>query len=226
MTLQTESGRVLYNNAMSAESLQDWVLEGPVTVQDGHGGAVLGSYADAEALGDHAHFTVWCPQQFPDRIRISWEYHPVAGQGLAMAFFGAQGSDGRDLFSTELAPRTGFYPQYHSSDINALHISYQRHKYASERAFRIANLRKSSGFHLVAQGADPLPNTEDADGFYRLEITKDGPEVTFAINGLLVFAWTDDGVTTGPPVGGGYLGFRQMAPLRAAYRNLIVTELL
>lgn len=225
MSATAQQERALYSNAMSAGSLADWVREGPVTIADGHGGLVLGSSADADEMGDHAHFTLWCPVEFPDGVRISWDYRPVEGQGLAMVFFGAQGSAGRDLFSAELAPRTGFYPQYHSSDITTLHISYQRHKHVSERAFRTANVRKSPGFHLVAQGADPLPNTEDADGFYRMEVRKDGPHVTFSINELKVLEWMDNGGTTGPPVGGGYLGFRQMAPLQAAYRNLMVTSL-
>jgi hypothetical protein len=34
-----------------------------------------------------------------------------------------------------------------------------------------------------------------------------------------------DDAATGPPVGAGRIGFRQMAPLRALYRNLEVTEL-
>ncbi|WP_207345432.1 DUF1961 family protein [Arthrobacter sp. E3] len=217
---------VLYSNAMSVESLAGWVREGPVTITDGHGGAVLGSSADPDAMGPHAHFVLWCPVSFPDRVRISWDYLPLEGQGLAMLFFGARGSAGRDLFSPELAPRTGFYPQYHSSDIDTLHVSYQRRKFASERAFRTCNLRKSPGAHMVAQGADPLPSPEDADGFYRMDVCKDGPQVTLSINGLQIFRWLDDGDATGPCLEGGYLGLRQMAPLLAAYRNLTVTALL
>lgn len=220
--VETAQPELLYSNSLSADSMSNWIREGPVAITDGCDGVVLSSTVDADLLGDHAHFTVWCPQKFPDRIRVNWEYRPVAGAGLAMVFFGAQGASGVDLFSPELATRTGYYPQYHSSDINALHISYQRHKHASERAFRTCNLRKSAGFHLVAQGADPLPNTEDGEGYYDVELLKDGPHVTFAINGLILLDWTDDGVTTGPPVGAGYLGFRQMAPLQAAYRNLSV----
>lgn len=196
-----------------------------MTVADGHGGAVLGSSADPEEMGAHAHLLLWCPVIFPDRIRISWDFLPLEGQGLAMIFFGAQGGADHDLFDTELTPRSGFYPQYHSSDISALHISYQRRKFASERAFRTCNLRKSPGAHLVAMGADPLPSPEDADGFYHLEVCKDGPQVTLEINGLVIFQWHDDDPVSGPRLGGGYLGLRQMAPLRAAYKNLLITAL-
>lgn len=225
MNLGPTTEKVLYSNKMSEQSLADWVREGPVTVEDGHGGAVLGSSADPDEMGAHAHFVLWCPVLFPDRIRISWEYHPIEGQGLAMLFFGAQGTGGHDLFAPELAPRTGFYPEYHSSDIATLHVSYQRRKFASERAFRTCNLRKSPGAHMVAQGADPLPSPEDADGFYRVEVCKDGPQVTLAINGLRIFQWLDEDPATGPLIGAGYLGLRQMAPLRAAYKNLTVTAL-
>lgn len=225
MSASSQPERILYSNKMSADSLADWVGEGPVSVADGEGGAVLSSYAGAEELGKQAHFLLWCPEKFPDHIRISWEYYPLEGQGLAMLFFSAEGGENLDLFSPELASRKGVYPQYHSSDINTLHVSYHRRKFASERAFRTCNLRKSPGAHLVAQGADPLPPPEEADGFYRMEVCKDGARVRLRINNLVIFDWMDDDPSTGPQLGGGYIGFRQMAPLRAAYRNLVVTEL-
>ena len=46
--------------------------------------------------------------------------------------------------------------------------------------------------------------------------------MAFSINGLPVLAWRDP---SGNVLGGGYLGFRQMAPLQAAYRNLAVRPL-
>lgn len=214
---------MLYSNALTGpEDVADWVAEGPLSV-GGHGGALelSGSLDDAE-FGDHAHWTFWCPVEFPDGVRISWEFLPLEEPGLAMLFFAARGHGGRDLFSPGLAPRTGYYPQYHSGDIDALHISYFRHKYASERAFRTCNLRKSAGFQLVAQGADPLPPAGDAMDFYRLEVEKDGPRVAFSINGLPLLEWQDP---SGKVLGAGHLGFRHMAPLRAAYRNLVVEEL-
>jgi Domain of unknown function (DUF1961) len=102
------------------------------------------------------------------------------------------------------------------------HVSYFRHKYESGRAFRTCNLRKSAGFELVAQGADPLPPTEDARDFYLMELLKDGPRVAFSINGLPLFEWLDESDNV---LGGGRIGFRQMAPLKAAYRNLVVEKI-
>ncbi|MGF6833530.1 hypothetical protein QF015_001699 [Paenarthrobacter sp. TE4293] len=229
---------ILSNPLRGPADVAGWVAEGPVqfgthpleTHDDGgpaFGGngtsaLVLSGSLDAEEHGDHAHWTLWYPEEIPDRVRITWEFLPLEEPGLAMVFFSARGQGDEDLFSPSLAPRTGYYPQYHSGDIDALHISYFRHKYASERAFRTCNLRKSAGFELVAQGADPLPPTEDADGFYRMEVVKDGPKVTFSINELPLFAWTDPAPE---PLRGGYFGIRQMAPLRAAYRNLSISSL-
>ncbi|UUL77256.1 YesU family protein [Pseudarthrobacter sp. Fe7] len=214
---------ILYRNALAGpDDVAAWVAEGPLCLDSRSGALVLSGSRDDREFGDDAHWTFWCPEEFPDRIRISWEFLPLAEPGLAMLFFAAGGHGGLDLFSPALAPRTGSYPQYHSGDIDALHVSYFRHKYASERAFRTCNLRKSAGFELVAQGADPLPPTEDATDFYRLEVVKDGPRVAFSINGLELFAWRDPSEKV---LGGGRIGFRQMAPLRAAYRNLVVEEL-
>jgi hypothetical protein len=223
----------VYSNQLSGPGdVADWIAEGPVRLgtyddggpgnDDGGPALLLSGALDPDEHGDHAHWTLWCPRELPDHVRITWEFKPIEEPGLAMVFFAARGHGGRDLFSPALAPRTGFYPQYHSGDIDALHVSYFRHKYASERAFRTCNLRKSAGFELVAQGADPLPPAEDADRFYSMEVIKDGPRVAFSINGLSLFAWSDP---AGVPLGGGYFGIRQMAPLRAVYRNLTVSRL-
>lgn len=215
--------KVLYSNPLSGPAdVADWVAEGPLSMGNLGGALELSGLLDHEEFGDHAHWTFWCPEQFPDGIRISWEFFPVEEPGLAMAFLSANGHGGRDLFSAGLAPRTGHYPQYHSGDIDALHVSYFRHKYQNERAFRTCNLRKSAGFELVAQGADPLPPAEDAVDFYRMEVVKDGRRVAFSINGLPLLDWRDPSENV---LGGGHVGFRQMAPLRAAYRNLVVEKL-
>lgn len=214
---------VLYRNPLAGPGdVAGWVAEGPLGLGSHQGALELFGTLDDGEFGDHAHWTFWCPEEFPDRIRISWDFLPLAEPGLAMLFFAATGHGGRDLFDPGLAPRTGYYPQYHSGDIDALHVSYFRHKYASERAFRTCNLRKSAGFELVAQGADSLPPTEDAVDFCRLEVVKDGRRVAFSINGLPLFEWQDP---SGKVLGGGRIGFRQMAPLRAAYRNLVVEKL-
>ncbi|TQJ33806.1 DUF1961 family protein [Arthrobacter sp. SLBN-122] len=221
-TTGLETGTLYSNPLAGPDDVVGWVAEGPVRMGSHEGALELSGALDDQEFGDHAHWTFWCPVEFPDGIRISWDFLPLAEPGLAMLFFASAGHGGLDLFSPALAPRTGYYPQYHSGDIDALHVSYFRHKYPSERAFRTCNLRKSAGFELVAQGADPLPPTEDAAGFYRLEVVKDGARVAFSINGLLLFDWQDP---SGKVLAGGRIGFRHMAPLRAAYRNLVVERL-
>jgi len=198
-----------------------WVAEGPLRAAEGEHGLELFSGADEATLGDHAHFTLWCPEAFGDRVRISWSFRPLTDDGLAMLFFGAAGI-GAELFSPALAVRTGLYPQYHSGDIRTLHVSYYRRKWPSERRFTTCNLRKSPGFELVAQGADPLPAIGDIDGFYRVELVHDRRRVRFGIDGMTLFSWEDESAS---PMTGGRIGFRQMAPLRAAYRDLEVTPI-
>lgn len=211
-----------YRNPLATPAdLDGWVAEGPAGVAHADGGMVLSSTADeADQDEDHAHFTFWCPEVFGADIQISWDFKPLAGAGLAMLFFAATGTAGRDLFDPSLAPRTGRYVQYHSGDVSTLHVSYLRRKWPAERRFRTCNLRKSPGFHLVAQGADPLPGPEDAAGHYRVRVVKRGQDVTFSIDGLQLFTFHDP-----EPLGAGRIGLRQMAPLVAHYRNLEVTSL-
>ncbi|WP_404434689.1 YesU family protein [Microbacterium lacus] len=215
------SSTLLYRNALAAPvDLDGWVAEGPVAAAAGDDGLLLSSSG-----GFDDHWTLWCPEVFGDRIRISWEFSPRSEPGLAMLFFGAAAASGGGIFDDGLAHRTGAYSQYHSGDIRTLHVSYFRRRWEDERAFHTCNLRKSPGFHLVAQGADPLPPVVDARGaFYRVEVIKDGPDIAFSIDDLVLFRWTDD-ESTGPRVRVGRIGFRQMSPLVASYRNLEVHSL-
>ena len=212
---------LLYRNPLAAASdLQGWIAEGPVAVRADDGAVGLSSSG-----GFDDHWTLWCPEVFGDRIRITWEFSPREEPGLAMLFFGAAAVDGGGIFDEGVAARSGAYPQYHSSDVRTLHVSYFRRRWEDERAFHTCNLRKSPGFHLVCQGADPLPPVVDArDAFYRIEVVKDAASVALSIDGLPLFSWTDD-ESTGPRIREGRIGFRQMSPLVARYRNLEVHSL-
>lgn len=214
-----------YHNPLASQAdLAGFVVEGPAASSFHKGRLRLENALDS-SLGQSSHFVLWCPIEFPDYIRISWQFRPLHEPGLAILFFSSNGRDKLDLFDSRLPNRTGQYEQYHSGGIDALHLSYFRRKWETERRFHTCNLRKSRGFHLVSQGADPLPNAEDATGFYSLSVEKKGALVTFQIDGLPIFEWTDDG-THGPFLGGGYIGFRQMAPLIAEYSDLRVEALL
>lgn len=175
------------------------------------------------AEGQASNFVYWCPNIFPDNIEITWEFRPIKEPGLCIFFFSAVGI-GKDLFDPSLPKRTGEYEQYHSGAINTLHVSYFRRRYPEERAFHLCNLRKSKGFHLVAQAADPIPSVEDVTAPFRIAVVKKGPMVRFSMNELRLFEWIDDGKTYGPVLGGGRIGFRQMAPLVGEYGNLAVRE--
>jgi hypothetical protein len=226
MSMNNALGEVLYSNPLaSGTDVVDWRLEGDADITFDAGRMRMANRRDP-AEGQAANFVFWCPRSFPDNIAISWDFHPIREPGLCILFFAAKGRDGQDLFDRSLARRTGPYEHYHSGEINALHVSYFRRKFAEERAFHTCNLRKSYGFHLVCQGADPLPDVADAKPPYRIRVVKFGPRVDFSINELPIFQWSDDGTTYGPILSGGKIGFRQMAPLIAEYANLTVQEVL
>lgn len=224
-----QAAELLYENALAdADQIADFRLEGPAVLSFPNGRLRMENALDP-ALGQQANFVLWCPENFPDHIRIEWNFWPVRETGLCILFFSASGRDGQDLFDPGLAPREGNYRQYHSGDINALHVSYFRRKHLNERAFCTCNLRKSHGFHLVAQGADPIPTVADALPPYRLSLWKTGPRVAFAIGraeeDIVVVDWTDEDGKYGPILGGGKIGFRQMAPMIGEYSGLRVHRL-
>ncbi|HIY58746.1 MAG TPA: YesU family protein [Candidatus Tetragenococcus pullicola] len=213
----------IYENPLRTPSdVKDFIAEGNPKIEF-NDGLVL-SNGDPEEKGDYAHFLLWLPKVFPENIRIYWEFEPLREPGLCMLFFAAKARNGQSIFDDSLEKRNGYYPQYHHGDINAYHLSYYRRKYATERCFQTANLRKSYGFHLVSQGADPLPNVEDVEKSYEMKVEKYQGRITFSINDLEIFQWQDEG-EEGPVLDEGYIGFRQMAPMKARYSHLEVYEL-
>ncbi len=217
--------KLIYENPLEkAEDIKRFILEGKADIGFENNCMRLKNAMD-NGLGQKANYVLWCPETFPENLKITWEFKPVTDVGLCILFFAAEGREEKDLFDPSLARRTGEYPQYHSGDINAFHVSYFRRKEPDERAFHTCNLRKSRGFHLVAQGADPLPSAADAADFYRIAVTKYHDRITFSIHDLCVFTYEDDGITYGATLKGGKIGFRQLAPLTAEYRNLKVYKL-
>ncbi len=217
---------LIYKNPLEKlADLEGFILEGQADILFKNHCMCLKNALD-NGLGQKANYVLWCPETFPENVKITWEFKPLTDVGLCILFFAAEGKDGKDLFHTSLVKRTGEYPQYHSGDINTFHVSYFRRKEPEERAFHTCNLRKSHGFHLVAQGADPLPSARDAEDFYRIAVTKYHDFITFSINELCIFTYRDYGKTYGETLKKGKIGFRQLAPLTAEYRNLKVYELL
>lgn len=217
--------KLIYENALACEGdIEDFVLEGKAKISFPNGRMQLENALDAKN-GQKANYVLWCPEDFPSDILVTWDFLPIREPGLCILFFGARGRKGEDIFDHGLGERTGDYSQYHHGDINAFHVSYFRRKEPDERAFHTCNLRKSYGLYLVAQGGDPIPDADEVKESYRLAVRKEKRLVTFSVNDLEVFRFEDDGETYGPLIGGGKIGFRQLAPLIAEYSNLKVYEI-
>ncbi|MCC5828318.1 MAG: DUF1961 family protein [Phycisphaeraceae bacterium] len=217
-----ESGDLIHENPLQCmDDLHGWIAEGQPVCSFPQGCLRLENGLDA-SRGQAANYVFWCPEKFPADITATWRFRPLREPGLAMFWLCAAGRNGEDLFDRKLAQRTGEYRQYFDGDINAYHISYFRRKNPDERRFHTCNLRKSHGFHLVCQGGDPIPSVDDVSDFYRITVIRRGPRILLLIDDLPIFDWTDDGRTHGPVLGGGYIGFRQMAPMIGEYADLKV----
>ncbi|MCC2684034.1 MAG: hypothetical protein K0R75_933 [Paenibacillaceae bacterium] len=212
----------IYDNPLRTESdVRDFKLEGEAAVTFPLQRMRMENKRDP-AEGQKSNFVYWCNEHFPSDIAVTWDFWPIRQPGLCILFFAAAGRGGEDLFDSGLAPRTGIYDQYHHGDIDAYHISYFRRTFEEERAFHTCNLRKSYGFHLVAQGADPIPDVEHCRAPYHITLIRCGVEIRFRVNDLDILHFHDDGHKYGKALGGGKIGFRQMAPLIAEYSNLKV----
>ena len=220
------AGERLYHNPLrTPDDVKGFVLEGDARV-DFETGRMRLRNARPATDGQASNFVYWCPEVFPDNVEFRWNFWPLEEPGLCILFFAAQGRlpDGgaASLFDKRLKTRAGVYEQYTQSDISALQMAYFRRRWPSERALHLCNLRHAPGFELLAQAADPLPDVADATLPYRIRLQKRATGVDFFINDLPVINWR--GGRKDWPADGN-VGFRQMAPLVAAYSDFEVWKL-
>ena len=220
-TVEFEVGKTLYENPLSGpEDIEGWILE---SSEEGHP-AITFPHGRMRMESD-VHFLLWHPDDFPDRIAVSWDFQPRIDTGLAMFWIAATGEDGKDLFDPSLAPREGHYHEYRRGDINALHVAYFRRN-PHEIGFQICSLRKTTVHDdgpIMQRRPDPLPSARDATRPYRMQAIKYGPYFRLTIDDMVVIDWKDDGAPDSV-LAGGKIGFRQMAGLIADYGNLTVQE--
>ena len=131
-------------------------------------------------------------KELPADFLIEFTVRPTnRKEGLNIVFFSARGLQGESIFDPKLNPRDGTYKQYHSGDLNCYHISY----WAAGRG--TANLRKSKGFHLVAEGKDLICDAP-ADAFQTVRVYKRGGTIRLTVDDVVALAWDDDGKHPGP----------------------------
>ncbi|MBM4039987.1 MAG: DUF1961 family protein [Planctomycetes bacterium] len=220
---------LLYENTFAgpkdqreAQAAKDWAMEGGGIAEwaDGHLRLKAKRYTEKRSNVETDHFVYWLKRDFPADIAVEWDFRfpdwKESPNGLAIIFVCAKGVRGEDIFDPGLAKREGVFVRYHSGDINSYHISY----FAGKRGK--ANVRKNSGFKLVASG-DDLVAAGGPEKWHRLLLTRFGATIELRVDGKPCLRWTDDGTTHGPTHGGGKLGLRQQNDLLwADYTNLRV----
>lgn len=204
-----------------------WVLEGPAKAFVENGKLTIDNLSE----DGRAHTVLWLPRAFPKNVMLEFDITiEREDEGLAIVFFAARpcGDPLGSVFKLGLAKRGGVFTSYIRRDVDSYHVSYLA---AGQRLTAIpgprrsANVRKNSGFWLVACGDDQILGHELGRGPHRVRILKVGNQVRVEGNGKLSVAFDDDGKTWGPVLGDGYIGLRQMNHLLSAqYENLRVYE--
>jgi hypothetical protein len=189
----------------------EWVLEGDGRAWTEGGLLHLATNHDAN---DKAHLVLWLHRVFPGDILVDYDFAPAdVNRGLHILFWSARRATGGDVFEPGLPRRHGDFRPYIVGELDSYHVSVFATDDQNLR--RTANLRKNSGFALVAVGEDRIGGAT-TPGPFRVRLLKVGPRMTLAIDDTVILDYTDDGRSHGPVLDAGHLGFRLMSHTRAA----------
>jgi hypothetical protein len=215
-------GKLVYESALNAPGgIEGWVMEGPGSTAFEDGWMKMSS-EEADSDAKQGHIVYWCPRDFPESFVAEWEMRITSKSGLCIVFFSARGLNGEDIFDPSLPKRTGIFRQYHTGAISCYHISYYASTPSSPGRIT-SNMRKNSGFYLVANGPPGIEPGSDA--VHAVRLIKDAAHIQLQVDGKVIIDWTDDGKRYGPVLGGGKIGLRQMQWTVGQYRNFRVYEL-
>ena len=218
--IASRRGELLYASKLdTSDSLKGWVMEGPGLTACTDGWMEMSSQ---RPRGPEGHTVFWCPETFPERFVAEWEMEVVSETGLCIVFFAAAGPGGEDIFSPTLPKRTGIFKHYTEGGINCYHISYFANTPSAPGRIT-SNIRKNSGFYLVANGPPGIaPGSQEV---HRLRLVKDSDHIQLQVDDRVVIDSTDDGRSYGPALGAGKIGLRQMQWTVARYRDFRVHAL-
>lgn len=188
-----------------------WVLEGKGKAFTQDGWLVLEAQTDPNDTSvwlTDGHLVLWQNRVFPDNILIEYEMSPYdSGKGLNIVFFGYRPNNGEaSIFAPSIRKREGQFQNYLFHDVAGYHTSVWACPKAKRRT---TNMRKNTGFHLVAIGNDHI--TDQGPGPHRIRIYKNGGHIVAETNGIIAMEYEDDGKTFGPIHRDGYFALRMMA---------------
>lgn len=186
----------------------EWVLEGPhATAEAVEGGLRLATSAPEDRRD--GHIVLWNTREMPADFLFEYQFTPKNDErGLGIIFFNTRYPGGKTIFDLNLPVRHGRFREYIVGAIDSYHVSPWATDDTTPR--RTANMRKNSGFMLVAVGNDLIGGS--GPGPHTVRILKRGGHVQVESNGVLALEYHDDGVSRGPvhdqP---GLIGLRFMA---------------
>lgn len=186
----------------------DWVLEGDqIEVETVFNGLRLRSRKPGDKRD--GSLVLWHNLELPDDFLIEYAFTPErSDSGLNILFFNAKGADGGSIFALGQPPRHGRFRSYIVGSIDNYHVS----PWATDehRLRKSSNLRKNSGFNLLAIGDERIGQLAFGKT-HLVRVLKVGGKIMVEADGIKVMEYVDDGTVHGPVYHQGIAGIRFMS---------------
>ncbi|MGC9452108.1 MAG: DUF1961 family protein [Oceanipulchritudo sp.] len=188
--------------------IDQWVLEGDniVTNRTANGLELRTTLPDDNRDGA---MVFWHNRELPGDFLIEYTFTPRrSDSGLNILFFNSAATDGGSIFGLDQPARRGRFREYIVGSINNYHVS----PWATDenRLRNSSNLRKNSGFRLLAIGDDRIGQHAGGKS-HIIRVLKLGGLIQVEADGVLVMEYEDPGTVHGPVLTGGVAGIRFMA---------------
>lgn len=184
-----------------------WILEGDSIERQTTAQGVHFVSQSPDSVRDGA-WVFWLNRELPENFLIEYAFTPErSDRGLNILFFNATGSGNSSIFDPSQPIRQARFRPYIVGTIDNYHISPWATDGTTPR--RTANLRKNSGFRLLAAGNDRIYQPGSKTHLVRLK--KVGRHIELESDGIVALRHEDEGNVYGPILTGGIAGLRFMA---------------
>ena len=164
---------------------------------------------------------VWSNRPFEGNLYVEYEFKVLRPGGLSLLMVQASGMNREDFMADYPLRTSGRMTTVYGEDVRNYHWEYYREMADMRNDLENSALMKNPFLYPLSFGSLNTPVQKDV--WHKLQFLQVGNQLTGAIDGVIMVAFTDDGFSNnGPVYDFGRIAIRCMLHSKLLFRNLKV----